>query len=74
MLHQNLSHRAGGDGEKVFAICPWSACIGEAHIGFVNEGCCLQRLPGTFVPHVRGGKSSKLLVDLEHHIVGVEPV
>src|SRR5687768_15631327 len=51
----------------------------EFHIRFVDQGCCLQRVPGTFLFHLTLGDASQLRMDqgeefIERRAVASAPI
>lgn len=50
MIDQNAAHHASADGEEVSPVLPLHpAHIDQPEVGFVDQGCGLNRVTGTLV-------------------------
>jgi hypothetical protein len=58
----------------MIAVRPRSVGLRKSQVGFVDQRRGLQRLPGTFTPHVRRREASKLVIDLWKKVAGGAPV
>src|SRR6185503_14710949 len=68
-LHEDLSHRQCGDGEKVRAAVELArALAGEAQEGLVDEGSGLDGLARPLASHVSCGNAPQLVVDERHEL------
>jgi hypothetical protein len=60
-LDQNLPHRSGGDADEVALVVPRRTRARQPEVCLVDESCRLQRLTGSFAPHVGGGETAQFL-------------
>ena len=67
MIHENLAHEIRRDAEEVRAALPVGQVVSnQPQIGFVNQGCGLQRCGGLLFPQIAVGQSPQLVIKQRH--------
>jgi hypothetical protein len=61
MVHEYAAHRFRGRREEMPPVLERAAGP-EPEVGLVDEGCRLERVPGSFAPEVRAGDAAELHV------------
>jgi hypothetical protein len=69
VVHQDLAHEPGGNGNEMRAILEVNRLAAQqTHVGLMHQGCALQRVVGTFGLKMVVGQTAKLFVNQRHEI------
>jgi len=63
IVHQHPPHHVSRHTDKVLAAVPVSILSRQSKVGLVDQGCCLQRMIGSLIPHVRTGQPMQFSID-----------
>jgi len=70
VVHQDLPHQLRCNPKKVCATLPLRQILSHhADIGFVNQGCTLQRVVGPLALQKMLGDVAKFLINQRHELV-----
>ena len=68
IVHQHLAHNRGSHGKEVIPVIPFPLFgANQAQVGFIYQGCGLQRVVRAFSAHIPGCDSPELGIDGTHH-------
>src|SRR3989442_10669520 len=70
VIDQYMSHHLRRHGKEVGAILPVHILlVYQPHIGFIDQGCRLQRVAGAFATHVVMGQTPEFVIDQRRELV-----
>jgi len=70
VVDEDLAHDVGGEADEVGAAVPVDVFAGEAEVGLVDEGGCLEGMVGALAAHVGLGEAVEFGVDEGKQAVG----
>ena len=79
VIHQDAPHDPRRNCEKMRAVLPLHAReVNQTHVGFVDQGSCLQTMAGALASHIVVGQATEFLVNgrrqpLERALVSFAP-